>query len=151
MVSANRIAEVAAVVGDPARAVMLTALMDGRALTAAELAGVANITPQTASSHLARLVTVDLVKVEKQGRHRYHRLTSTGVARLIEELMQHASSASVARPAVRTGPQDEALRVARACYDHLAGRVAVAIADALIDQRHIETSDETATITETGV
>ena len=106
MVSPNRIAEVAAVVGEPARAAMLCVLMDGRALTASELAGVAGITPQTASTHLARLVATELVTVEKQGRHHYHRLASPSVARLLEGLMQHASSRDWKGQAPRTGPRD---------------------------------------------
>ena len=106
MVSPNRIAEVAAVVGEPARAAMLTVLMDGRALTASELAGVAGITPQTASTRLARLIAAELVTVEKQGRHRYHRLASPSVARMLEGLMQHASARDWTRRAPRTGPRD---------------------------------------------
>lgn len=125
MVSTNKIAEVAAVVGEPARAAMLTALMDGRALTATELANVAGITPQTASTHLSRLTGAGLVTVQKQGRHRYHRLASVGVARMLEGLMQHVSANAAQRAAPRTGPRDEALRRARTCYDHLAGRLGV--------------------------
>jgi len=82
-------AEVAALAGDPARAAMLHALMDGRALTASELARVAGITPQTASGHLARMVAVGLLSVEKQGRHRYHRLASPTVARIPWLLSAH--------------------------------------------------------------
>src|SRR5216683_7613040 len=84
-------AEVAALAGDPARAGMLHALMDGRALTASELAHVAGIAPQTASGHLARMTAVGLLSVEKQGRHRYHRLASPAVAQMMESIMQVAS------------------------------------------------------------
>lgn len=150
MVSPNKLAEVAAVVGEPARAAMLTVLMDGRALTASELASVAGITPQTASTHLARLVAAELVAVETQGRHRYHRLANPGVARMLEGLMQHASAGDWARRAPRTGPRDEALRRARTCYDHLAGRLGVAIADALVARGHVEIDDDAGLITETG-
>ena len=150
LVSPNRIAEVAAVVGDPARAAMLTVLMDGRALTASELAGVAGITPQTASTHLARLVAAELVAVEIQGRHRYHRLANPGVARMLEGLMQHASASDWTRRAPRTGPRDEALRQARTCYDHLAGRLGVAIADALVERGHIEIEEDAGGITDKG-
>lgn len=150
MVSPNRIAEVAAVVGDPARAAMLTMLMDGRALTAAELAGVAGITPQTASSHLARLLAAGLVVVRQQGRHRYHRLASPGVAHMLEGLMQHAAGDELGRRARRTGPHDEALTRARTCYDHLAGRLGVAIADALVGQEYVEIDDESGFITDAG-
>src|SRR5262252_562663 len=82
MASNTNFAEIAALAGDPARAGMLHALMDGRALTASELARVAGIAPQTASGHLSRMTTAGLVSVEKQGRHRYHRLSSPGVARM---------------------------------------------------------------------
>lgn len=150
MVSPNKIAEVAAVVGEPARAAMLTVLMDGRALTASELAIVAGITPQTASTHLARLVTAELVTVETQGRHRYHRLANPGVARMLEGLMQHASASDWTRRAPRTGPRDEALRQARTCYDHLAGRLGVAIADALVERGHVEIEDDAGLITDKG-
>lgn len=150
MVTSNRIAEVASVIGEPARAAMLTVLMDGRALTAAELAGVAGITPQTASTHLARLIGAELVTVEKQGRNRYHRLAGPAVAWLLENLMQHTAG-DVARQCVpRAGPRDEAMRRARTCYDHLAGRLGVAITDALVAQGHVEIDDEAGLITEGG-
>src|SRR4051812_22804817 len=105
-------AEIAALAGDPARAGMLHALMDGRALTASELARTAGITPQTASGHLARLTTAGLLAVEKQGRHRYHRLASPAVARMMESIMQVASDQASARTPVRVGPRDAALRAA---------------------------------------
>lgn len=132
MLTPIAIAEVAALVGEPARSVMLVALMDGRALTATELADAAGITPQTASSHLSRMTEAGLLALERQGRHRYHRLASAEVGAMIEAIM--AVAADPGRPArrgVRTGPRDAALRQARSCYDHLAGRVAVAIADDL--------------------
>src|SRR6516165_7602161 len=91
MTSQSAFTEVAALAGDPARAGMLHALMDGRALTASELARGAGITPQTASGHLARLVTAGLLSVERQGRHRYHRLASPAVAQMVEGIMQVAS------------------------------------------------------------
>lgn len=84
-------AEIAALAGDPARAGMLHALMDGRALTASELAKVAGIAPQTASGHLARMTAVGVISVEKQGRHRYHRLAAPSVARMLESIMHVAA------------------------------------------------------------
>ena len=105
MVSTTRMAEIAALIGDPARAAMLTGLMDGRALTATELAATAGVTPQTASSHLSRLVDAGLLRVERQGRHRYHRLASPEVARMLEGIMQVASGLAPARPVV-VGPRD---------------------------------------------
>ena len=91
MTTNAKFAEVAALTGDPARAGMLQALMDGRALTASELARVASITPQTASGHLTRMTAAGLLSVEKQGRHRYHRLATPTVARMVESIMQVAS------------------------------------------------------------
>ena len=91
MATTYQIAEIASHIGEPPRAAMLAALMDGRALTATELAGVAGITPQTASSHLARLTAAEILRVNRQGRHRYHRLATPEVARMLEGLMQIAS------------------------------------------------------------
>ncbi|MDJ0944934.1 MAG: helix-turn-helix transcriptional regulator [Kiloniellales bacterium] len=152
MVNTNQIAEIAALVGEPARASILGALMDGRALTAAELAGVAGITPQTASSHLARLTAARLLKVEKQGRHRYHRLASPAVARMLEGIMQIASgNAADTRRKLVVGPRDAALRRARTCYDHFAGRLGVAITDGLVARGVIEFGDDAGLVTEQGL
>ncbi|MHC5655788.1 ArsR/SmtB family transcription factor [Stappia sp. ICDLI1TA098] len=120
------IARIAALVADPARSSMLLALMDGRALTATELAGVGGITKQTASGHLAKLVEGEVLCVEAQGRHRYFRLAGPHVASLLEALMVFSSDAV---PPLRTGPKDPALRKARVCYDHLAGEMGVLIFD----------------------
>ena len=127
------IAMVASLVGDPARANMLTALMDGRALTASELAQEAGITPQTASSHLAKLEAGGLLEPEKQGRHRYYRLTDPDVAGVLEGLAGLAARAGHMR--VRTGPKDSALRRARVCYDHLAGDLGVQMLESMKAQR----------------
>src|SRR5262245_54728890 len=132
MASNATFARVAALAGDPARAGMLHARMDGRALTASELAGVAGITAQTASSHLARLTEAGLLTVEKQGRHRYHRLASPEVAHMMETIMQVASTLEPSSRRLTVGPRDAALRTARTCYDHLAGRLGVALADAMV-------------------
>lgn len=113
------ISTIAALIGDPARANMLEALMDGRALTVTELAGAAGITVQTASSHLAQLDAARLVTAHKQGRHRYFRLSGSDVSHTLEALMGLAQRTGAKR--VQTGPRDVALRVARVCYDHLAG------------------------------
>ncbi len=153
MVSTTALAETAALVGDPARANMLAALMDGRALTASELARTASVTPQTASGHLARLTGAGLLAVERQGRHRYHRLASPGVARMLEGIMAVAevgpAADRVRRPVV-VGPRDLAMRAARTCYDHLAGRLAVAMADAMVEQGHIELSADGGAVTLDG-
>lgn len=124
------IAAVAAMVGDPARANMLTALLNGEALTASELALEANVTKQTASSHLAKLVDGGLVAVEAQGRHRYYRLADPDVAGLLETLMGVAARAKALR--ARPGPKEPALRRARLCYDHLAGELGVALFDSFL-------------------
>ena len=129
-------AEIAALAGDPARAGMLHALMDGRALTASELARVAGIAPQTASGHLARMTAAGLLSVQKQGRHRYHRLASPGVARMMESIMLVASDLEPPRKRLTVGPREAALRRARTCYDHLAGKLGVALTDALVAARY---------------
>jgi len=123
------IAAVATLIGDPARAGMLTALMDGRALTVSELAGAAGVGLPTASAHLARLETAGLTVVERQGRHRYVRLSGPDVVRTLEGLMSLAQRTGATR--VRTGPRDAALRQARVCYGHLAGETGVALMRAL--------------------
>lgn len=124
------IAEVAALIGDPARANMLCALMDGRAHTAAELAHVAGVGAPTASAHLARLVAGGLLLVEKQGRHRYFRVAGAEIAEALEALMALAPAVA---PRIRpTGPRDAAMRHCRTCYDHLAGAAAVAMAESLV-------------------
>ena len=113
------IARVAALVGEPARANILTALMGGKALTATELASEAGVTVQTASSHLAKLTDGGLLKLRKQGRHRYYALAGEEVAHLLEALMGLTAGQGALRS--RPGPRDAALRDARVCYNHLAG------------------------------
>jgi DNA-binding transcriptional ArsR family regulator len=151
MVSNALFAEVAALSGDPARASMLHALMDGRALTATELAGVAGITPQTASGHLHRMTAAGLLSVEKQGRHRYHRLAAASVARMLESIMQVAAELEPNRKRLTVGPRDAALRKARTCYDHFAGQLGVALADALIECGRVELTSEAGILTEPGI
>ena len=142
------IAEIAALVGDPARANMLSALMDGRALSAGELAFAAHVTPQTASAHLSRLVAARLLAAEKQGRHRYFRLASAEVARMIEEISAVAvACAPRYRPAWM---RDEGLRSARTCYDHLAGRLGVALAATLVERRHVLLDEDGGAVTDEG-
>ena len=151
MASQLLFAEVAALSGDPARASMLHALMDGRALTATELTRAAGITPQSASSHLARMTTVGLLTVEKQGRHRYHRLATPSVARMMESIMQVAADLEPDRKRLTVGPRDAALRKARTCYDHLAGQLGVALADALVEQGRVELTSDAGILTEAGI
>jgi DNA-binding transcriptional ArsR family regulator len=144
----NQIARIAALVGEPARTGMLVALMDGRALTANELASAGRITPATASRHLALLVEADLLRVERQGRHRYHRLASVEVARVLEGIMQLAARSDVAAPRIATGPRDASMRLARTCYDHLAGGIAVAIAERLVEDGAVVIEDDSAVVTD---
>lgn len=154
MLTTSAFAEVAMLVGDPARAAILTALGDGRALTASELASVAGITPQTASGHLARLTQAGLLAMERQGRHRYHRLASPAVAQMLEGIMIVAAGMTPdggpRRTPPRVGPRDAAMREARTCYDHLAGRIAVAIADRLVAKGHIQLGADGGLLTPQG-
>ena len=152
MLTNNAFAGIGSLLGDPARASMMVALMDGRALTATELSVVAGVTPQTASSHIGQLVAAGLLAMERQGRHRYHRLAAPSVARMVETMM--AVSVEVGalsgRTAVRTGPRDRAMRHARTCYDHLAGRVAVAVADAMLARGEVELDADGGALTAAG-
>ena len=125
MVSTNQIAAIGILVGDPARAAILTTLMDGGALTASELARVAGVTPQTASSHLSILVGPELIEVRKQGRHRYHCLARPEVARMLEGIMQIASKdAAMLQRKVVTGPRNAEMLEARTCYGYLVASAA---------------------------
>ena len=139
---------VASLVGDPARSNMLTALMTGRALTASELAHQAGVTPQTASSHLAKLEAGGLIEQEKQGRHRYYRLADPDVAAVLEGLEGLAARAGHLR--VRTGPKDPALRRARVCYDHLAGDLGVQMLDSMKRQRLLRQRKQDIELTSEG-
>lgn len=131
MTDGSSMVPAATLIGDHARARMLTALMGGRALTATELAGAAGITKQTGSTHLRKLLDARFVAMEAHGRHRYFRIADEEVAQLLEEFM----SFSVRTRACPTGPKDPALRKARVCYDHLAGELGVLLY-ASLQQRH---------------
>ncbi|TAL77500.1 MAG: transcriptional regulator [Burkholderiaceae bacterium] len=134
------VASVASLIGDPARSFMLTALLDGRALPAGELAYAAHVTPQTASTHLAKLRQGNLVTVEVQGRHRYYRLAGPHVAEALERLAVIRQ-----QPAVRykpLSPKARQLQWARCCYNHLAGCLGVAVTDGLVTKGYIEPADQ---------
>jgi DNA-binding transcriptional ArsR family regulator len=141
MFNISDLASSAVLVGDPSRATMLTALLDGRARTAIELALEAGVTQSTASSHLARLTAGGLVSTARQGRHRYFRIAGQEVAGALEAL----ASLAVRRPTkrIRLGPRRQDLRHARVCYDHLAGEVGVHLLDRL-RQRHLIGEDDQA-------
>jgi DNA-binding transcriptional ArsR family regulator len=142
------IATIASLIGDPARANILTALMDGRALTVSELANAAGVTVQTASGHLSKLSDANLLKAEKQGRHRYFRLSGEDVAQVLEALMGLAQRTGAVR--VRTGPKDAALREARVCYDHLAGESGVQLLHGITQRGLVISQDETIALTDQG-
>ena len=148
MKTGPQIAGLAALVGDPARANMLTALLSGAALTASELAAEAGVGLPTASSHLAKLAAGGLLAVEKQGRHRYFRLTGSDVAAVLEGLMGLAARTGQLR--TRPGPKDPALRHARVCYDHLAGELGVALFDSLARRRLLELGEGELRLTPKG-
>lgn len=142
-------AEAASLIGDPARANMLAALMDGRALTATELGLAAGIAPSTASGHLAKLLDGRLVCVTSTGRHRYYKLASAAVARALENLMVLASDGPPRhRPKSRC---DAELARARTCYDHVAGRLGVALAESFTERRLVLLSDEGGFVTDAGM
>ena len=145
--NAIRIDEIGRLVGDPSRAAILDALMDGRAWTGRELARSVPVTPPTASEHLQRLVAGGLVTVHPQGRHRYYRIASPEIASALESLMVLAERTTKPERRVRIAPE---LRAARTCYDHLAGEFGVALADALIRGGAIALDDATATVTPAG-
>jgi DNA-binding transcriptional ArsR family regulator len=126
------IARLAALVTEPARAAMMTHLLDGRSWTATELARVAGIRAPAASMHLKKLVAGELIKVSPNGRHRYFRLAGERVARLIEQLQGFAPLPVAATPGQRRA--SAALSACRLCYDHLAGRLGVEITRVMIQR-----------------
>ena len=149
MITGPIIAEIAALVGDPTRATMLSALLDGRAVTASELALAARITPQTASTHLAKLTEAGLLSAARNGRHRHFRLASPRVESMIDGIVAVALEK---RPRQRPlSPEARALGAARICYDHLAGRLSVDLTDALVARGYVVLDDEAAEITTAGV
>jgi DNA-binding transcriptional ArsR family regulator len=141
------ISTVASLMGHPTRAAMLAALVGGASLPAGQLAQLAYVTPSTASEHLARLVEGGLLTVVSSGRHRYYRLRDASVAQALE-----AVSAVGAPPAVRrgtSGPSPE-MRLARSCYDHLAGTLGVGLTDAMLRQGTLIPGDRTFELTPPG-
>jgi DNA-binding transcriptional ArsR family regulator len=136
-ISAPNIAPVAALIGDPARAAMMMALMAGQALTVSELGAVAGLTKATASAHLTQLQAAGLLVARKAGRHKYLSLAGPDVAGLIEALMVVVSGLHTPVTRVRTGPRDPAMRLARQCYDHLAGAYGVQVFGHMVEQGHL--------------
>jgi DNA-binding transcriptional ArsR family regulator len=150
MVAAANMVEVAALVGDTARATMLAALMGGQALTGGELAFLAHVSRPTASEHLNKLLEARLIAVAAQGRFRYYRIASPLVARMLESIIAVAALEVPSRYQPRS-VRDEALRFARTCYDHLAGQLGVAIADALVVREHVVLTEDGGLMTDTGL
>ncbi|AMB79268.1 MULTISPECIES: ArsR/SmtB family transcription factor [Pseudomonas] len=140
------LAAVAGAIADPSRAIMLCALLDGRARTATELAALADIAASTASGHFARLREQGLVQMHVQGRHRYYRLNSPQVARALEALLSITDrAATVFRPSTPS-----ALKQARTCYDHCAGEIAVKVHDAMLAEGWIQIQGQDYDLTEKG-
>ncbi|MDP7546940.1 MAG: helix-turn-helix transcriptional regulator [Alphaproteobacteria bacterium] len=142
------IALLGSLIGDPARANMLTALMSGKALTPSELAAEAGVTVQTASFHLGKLLAAGLLRQRKQGRHRYFALADDDVGGLLEAMMGLAAKRGHMR--TRTGPNDPALRSARVCYNHLAGEMGVQMFDSLVARKYLTAQAESLELTSAG-
>lgn len=146
---APELAELAGLIADPGRAAILSRLMDGGAQTASDLARVADVTPQTASWHLARLVERTLLKVERRGPRRFYRLASPLVAQMLEGMMTVAAIDPLpSRPPPRI---DAEMRRARTCYDHLAGELGVAVTDAMREQGRLRLDHESGELTASGL
>lgn len=143
------ISALAALIGDPARANMLMALMSGKALTASELALEAGVTAQTTSTHLAKLAQGGLVLARKQGRHKYFTLKSNDVSDILEHLMGLAAKTGNTR--IRTGPKDPALRYARACYTHLAGEMGVRMYDTMVQKNLLTLQNDGLVLSPQGI
>jgi DNA-binding transcriptional ArsR family regulator len=143
------ITNIAAMIGDHARAEVLTVLMGGMALTATELADAAGVTRQTVSTHLAKLQDAGLLSVEAQGRHRYFRIADAEVAQLLESLMGVSFGLGAVR--VRSSPREPALRKARVCYDHLAGELGVLVYESLAHRGAFALGADGVSLTSSGV
>ena len=139
---------IAALISEPSRAAILMALMDGGALPAGELAHQARIAPQTASSHLSKLVAGELLVVERRGRHRYYRLAGSEIGQALEMLLALAPQTPLLQR--QLAEPDGPIRVARTCYDHLAGRLGVGVTQALLKRKVIATDDEQYRVTKKG-
>src|SRR5262245_18701743 len=149
MVAAANLVEVAALVGDTARETVLNALMGGRSLTATDLAYCANVSRATASGHLSKLVAARLLTVTRERRFSYYRIASPLVATMLESIKVVAAIEVPPRRKPRSA-NDDALRFARSCYDHLAGQLGVAVTDALVAMGHIVLTDDGGELTPSG-
>src|SRR5260370_14631694 len=149
MVASGNLVEVAAIVGDTARATMLNALMGGQSLAATELASCANVTGVRASGHMSKLVAARLLTATRQRRFSYYRIASPLVATMLESIKVVAAIEVPPRRQPRSANED-ALCFARSCYDHLAGWVGGAVTDALVAMGHIVLTDEGGEVTSSG-
>ncbi|WP_085520931.1 ArsR/SmtB family transcription factor [Tuberibacillus sp. Marseille-P3662] len=142
------VAEVVSLMGESSRAAILTNLMDGRFHTATELAYMAEIKPQTASFHLAKLVDGDFVIVEKHGRFRYYQLANREIANMLESFL------SVSKPpkvrSLKQSSQAKALHSARTCYDHLAGSLGVGLTNAMVEEGYLKKEEKDFRVTPSG-
>ena len=147
MMEETKFVVVAAMIGEPARAKMLWNLLDGRAYTASELAMAADISGTSASNHLAKLLDADLLKVERQGRHRYFSFSKPEIAYVVESLasLSGHSSKKIERETAVTG-----IKYCRSCYDHLAGHVGVKITEALEEKKAIRKHANCYLVTNSG-
>ncbi|WP_405521712.1 ArsR/SmtB family transcription factor [Streptomyces canus] len=148
---APQLARLAALIADETRAACLLALLDGRAWTAGELARHAGVAASTLSEHLGKLVAGGLLTEERQGRHRYVRLADARVAHLVEDLAAQVSPDAVPRPRnLRESSAGSAMARGRTCYDHLAGRLGIAVTDALTS-RQLLCQDTGFALTDAGL
>ena len=131
----NQFKEIAALIGDPTRAVIMWTLLDGKAFTATELAIIVNTSPQNISMHLAKLVQSDLLCVEKQGRHKYYRFSNKEIAYAIEAMANLIPHSAI--PKKNIAEKHSPIKHCRTCYDHLAGKIGVALTDSLLEQKII--------------
>ncbi|WP_155592381.1 ArsR/SmtB family transcription factor [Lysinibacillus cavernae] len=141
-------AEVASLLGETSRATILASMMDGRFHTASELAYMAAIKPQTASFHLAKLVEGKLIKVEKQGRHRYFQLASEDIAQFLESFLAISPPPEVR--SLKQSSQIKLLQDARTCYDHLAGKLGVQLTESLMTAGYIKLEEKQFVLTDEG-
>ena len=148
MSTKSNVAMIASLVSEPSRAAILTVLLDGRFHTASELAHMAGIKPQTASFHLAKMTEAQVVTVEKQGRHRYFGIQNPEVARVMESLLSIAPPVQI--KSFKQASENKAIRLARTCYDHLAGHLGVQIMDSLIEKGLLSEGQDTLHVTEKG-
>ncbi|EHS59338.1 ArsR/SmtB family transcription factor [Paenibacillus sp. Aloe-11] len=148
MSTKSNVAMIASLVSEPSRAAILTVLLDGRFHTASELAHMAGIKPQTASFHLSKMTDAQVVTVDKQGRHRYFGIQNPEVARVMESLLSIAPPVQI--KSFKQASENEAIRLARTCYDHLAGHLGVQIMDSLINKGMLSEDQDGLYITERG-